>query len=83
VLINIFGEELNTFKELVGDSELVKGIHEFLERDFVVLDNLGPSLLRSIIEGDFVCACYAIDDGWLVGDQSAVGKGEKYDEDCN
>lgn len=30
VWVNIFGEELNTFKELVGDSELIEGIHEFL-----------------------------------------------------
>ena len=66
MLVDIFGKELDTFKESVWDSELIKGVHELLEWNFVVFYDLGPSLFWSIIKRDLVCARNVIDDGWFV-----------------
>lgn len=80
MLVDIFGKELNTLKELVGDSEFVEGVHEFFEGDFVVFNDLGPSLLRSIIKGDLVCTGDSIDDWGFMGHKGAYCQGDAKDE---
>jgi hypothetical protein len=63
VLVDIFGEELDACVEFLRDRQLVELFHELGQGLLVVGDDLSPTSLRGIVEGDFIRAWDVSDDG--------------------